>query len=680
MMASMGQADDAPFDLTILFFDDAFQWCEYLFDLFQTYDLTQNSERLNDFPTNEVTLSNIRRSLVQLVIISPQCVESCSTMIEQVTMSTIGLVCGTTEEDIEALYMRIPSSQHWKLVDTTPKTIINETLNMIKRDETYMEMTASKEEQPEDLYLDMEELTDQRDLYEHMQGNTSPGTGNFETDYEDMVPRSNQTVKFIPSSSRCGKSELVVLVFDDFHTIEGKDNFTVEFCRGNKKSVAPADKLNSYTLTVETPTDYPAGHVQAVVCSNNQTIAGSRFTFKSSMDVLADILTECVNPIEFLCDTMNISPGDHIHLDSYLSNLSKQVMETERFRDVFGVGVSKSEKSDKKYPTILHFAAKYGLSDLCVNMMNMPCVVQALNLTNCHGKTPPDLAEESGFTDLKAVLQSYQDNDLYGPVSPQGPDPYVQMDKNTKKSPYGNAATIEAEKMRYTKPFPVAIPAYKVEAVLQGTLEDVYGLYDTLPSTAIKAPPIPIQAVKEEQAPVESPSIQKKNEDNNENSLLHSNLDPGQLQLIDLQKRVARKEITVDEAVKIFEMFPKFTVAKPLGIDPQTLKNELKKKKAKKDTRKLKTRSQSSPMIIGSSNTLPNTATPVGTPKAKRSHSVNIISHPSITQALNEHIGIDSYFCIFQSLCIFLPHQTAIYSLDVIVFNFTVCFWKFLYF
>ncbi|XP_071951947.1 uncharacterized protein [Antedon mediterranea] len=644
-MASMGQSDDVPFDLTILFFDDAFQWCEYLFDLFQAYDLTQNSERINDFPTNEVTLSNIKRSFVQLVIISPQCVESCSTMIEQVTMSnsTIGLICGTNEEDIELLYKRIPSAKSWKLVDTTAKSIVTETMTMIKQPQIY---ESNEELLSEAYYMEMNK-DDQVDLYLPMIGDSSNDiymdmeNPNMVDDsiYEHMGTQQSKNVtvipRVIPSTTRCGRSESVVLLFKD--AIEGED-FTVEFCKGNKKTTVPAIKVNPCTLTIETPKDYPSGCAQATVYANSKKLATCRFTFQSSMDALADILDHCSNPIEFLCDTLNMSPGDCNQLDSYLSNLSKRIIDTDRFRDAFGVDdMSVPGKCNKEYPTILHFAAKYGLSDLCVVMMNMPCVSQALNLSNRNGKTPADLADESGFSDLNAVLKSYQDSDIYDPTFiNQGPNAYVEMDP--KKKAYGNTAKMAS--IHYVKPFKVPIPAYKIEKVLKGNPEDVAALYDTLPSPLkVPSPPMKTEPAIPSKAPL---SIDKNNQEKDEHIVPPSSLDPFQRELIKLQESVKQNEITVDEAVKIFENL-RTSLTNPLRIpmiDPQLLKKEIEKKKKPKDgkkgpPRKIRTRSQSSPMLVGSSNTLPKKEPPVTT-KAKRSHSVNIISSPSKYQVHSE--------------------------------------------
>ncbi|XP_071951955.1 B-cell scaffold protein with ankyrin repeats-like isoform X13 [Antedon mediterranea] len=643
-MASMGQSDDVPFDLTILFFDDAFQWCEYLFDLFQAYDLTQNSERINDFPTNEVTLSNIKRSFVQLVIISPQCVESCSTMIEQVTMSnsTIGLICGTNEEDIELLYKRIPSAKSWKLVDTTAKSIVTETMTMIKQPQIY---ESNEELLSEAYYMEMNK-DDQVDLYLPMIGDSSNDiymdmeNPNMVDDsiYEHMGTQQSKNVtvipRVIPSTTRCGRSESVVLLFKD--AIEGED-FTVEFCKGNKKTTVPAIKVNPCTLTIETPKDYPSGCAQATVYANSKKLATCRFTFQSSMDALADILDHCSNPIEFLCDTLNMSPGDCNQLDSYLSNLSKRIIDTDRFRDAFGVDdMSVPGKCNKEYPTILHFAAKYGLSDLCVVMMNMPCVSQALNLSNRNGKTPADLADESGFSDLNAVLKSYQDSDIYDPTFiNQGPNAYVEMDP--KKKAYGNTAKMAS--IHYVKPFKVPIPAYKIEKVLKGNPEDVAALYDTLPSPLkVPSPPMKTEPAIPSKAPL---SIDKNNQEKDEHIVPPSSLDPFQRELIKLQESVKQNEITVDEAVKIFENL-RTSLTNPLRIpmiDPQLLKKEIEKKKKPKDGKK-DTASPAALAKIKGSPKIPHDMAPMFDVKSDGSRPSSIASSQSRTSTCSRDSSV----------------------------------------
>ena len=51
-------------------------------------------------------------------------------------------------------------------------------------------------------------------------------------------------------------------------------------------------------------------------------------------------------------------------------------------------------------PTLLHFAAKYGLEQLCITLLTFPGGRHALKIKNNNGKTPYKLAIAGEFTHL----------------------------------------------------------------------------------------------------------------------------------------------------------------------------------------------------------------------------------------------------------------------------------------
>ena len=58
-------------------------------------------------------------------------------------------------------------------------------------------------------------------------------------------------------------------------------------------------------------------------------------------------------------------------------------------------------------PTVLHFAAKYGLKTLCSILLGYPGAYQAMQTQNCDGDTPSSLAEKNGDESLKSFLENY---------------------------------------------------------------------------------------------------------------------------------------------------------------------------------------------------------------------------------------------------------------------------------
>ena len=60
-------------------------------------------------------------------------------------------------------------------------------------------------------------------------------------------------------------------------------------------------------------------------------------------------------------------------------------------------------------PTPLHFAAKYGLSELATRLLDLPDARYASNIFNRDGHSPEDLARQARRTSLAAVLENFRE-------------------------------------------------------------------------------------------------------------------------------------------------------------------------------------------------------------------------------------------------------------------------------
>lgn len=57
------------------------------------------------------------------------------------------------------------------------------------------------------------------------------------------------------------------------------------------------------------------------------------------------------------------------------------------------------------YPTLLHFAAKYGLSDFCKTLMKYPGYKSAREMINKDNRIPSEIASEAGHTVLAEEIK-----------------------------------------------------------------------------------------------------------------------------------------------------------------------------------------------------------------------------------------------------------------------------------
>lgn len=66
-----------------------------------------------------------------------------------------------------------------------------------------------------------------------------------------------------------------------------------------------------------------------------------------------------------------------------------------------------SDQRNEELPTLLHFAAKYGLKKLTTVLLQCPGALQAYSVMNKNGDYPNTLAEKSGFNDLRQFMDEF---------------------------------------------------------------------------------------------------------------------------------------------------------------------------------------------------------------------------------------------------------------------------------
>lgn len=86
---------------------------------------------------------------------------------------------------------------------------------------------------------------------------------------------------------------------------------------------------------------------------------------------------------------------------NYSNDHSYVYLQSNRFIFMFLL----ADVSVTEYPTILHFAAKYGLCGLCDVLMKSPGYRAAKVMKNKDGKTPSQLAFLAGHKSLSETIQ-----------------------------------------------------------------------------------------------------------------------------------------------------------------------------------------------------------------------------------------------------------------------------------
>ena len=119
------------------------------------------------------------------------------------------------------------------------------------------------------------------------------------------------------------------------------------------------------------------------------------------------------DPLEFLCQTLAISPHCKDQLDETLtnnlmSNIPKHGFPLLSFPHPQTKASEAKQKEQAEFPTLLHFSSAHGLEQLTCALLDCPGARQAILQKNCNQLTPSDMARDSGFFDLAEILKAHQ--------------------------------------------------------------------------------------------------------------------------------------------------------------------------------------------------------------------------------------------------------------------------------
>ena len=148
----------------------------------------------------------------------------------------------------------------------------------------------------------------------------------------------------------------------------------------------PCVYLNAYALTCDIPAHLAPGLRRArVIDATSGSDSGVEFgapaflTVDSASESLSRLIESSTNPLSALADALGLDVSDNATLDRHLCKLFRQNTPYEPFDRALRLSSSSSSPSSprptsRKYPSLLHLAAAYGLKDLCANMIDCPGV------------------------------------------------------------------------------------------------------------------------------------------------------------------------------------------------------------------------------------------------------------------------------------------------------------------
>ncbi|XP_003787352.1 phosphoinositide 3-kinase adapter protein 1 [Otolemur garnettii] len=384
-------------DILIVYSPDAQEWCQYLQDLFRSSRQVRSQKMLTHrlgpdacFSAQDLNLFLSARCV--MVLLSAELVQhfyqpALLPLLQRAfhpPYRMVRLLCGV--QDSEVFLKFFPDWAHWQELtcDDEPETYVAAVKKAISEDSGCDSVTDTE---PED------EKCVPYSKQQSLPSGTSPGNL--------MVVQ--------PDRIRCGAETTVYVIvrckLDEQVTTEA------EFSPKDSPSLRIEAKLeNEYTVSVKAP-NLSSGNVSLRIYSGDLVVCETVISYYTDMEEIGNLLSNAANPVEFMCQAFKIVPYNTETLDKLLTESLKNNIPASGLH-LFGINQLEEEdmmtnQRDEELPTLLHFAAKYGLKNLTALLLTCPGALQAYSVANKHGHYPNTIAEKHGFRDLRQFIDEY---------------------------------------------------------------------------------------------------------------------------------------------------------------------------------------------------------------------------------------------------------------------------------
>ncbi|XP_074518353.1 B-cell scaffold protein with ankyrin repeats-like [Halichoeres trimaculatus] len=239
----------------------------------------------------------------------------------------------------------------------------------------------------------------------------------------------------VPSRVSCGSSmEVFILLKND---AAGSDA-EVEFSGENQTVRVKPTRWNEQILCINAP-DFPAGNVEVTVYSNGLALSKTHMQYYTTMEEITRLLARAADPVDFMCQAFEESSVER--LDQKLASMLIEGMPTGGFQGLQCRKMPERELHQADAPSLLHFAAQYGLKSVSSLLLQCPGAERALHTANHHGLTPAEIAKSHGHAELHVLLK--ETLNMFGPAEDNGDASVYEM-----MSTAGTPSTADVQKER----------------------------------------------------------------------------------------------------------------------------------------------------------------------------------------------------------------------------------------
>ncbi|XP_073897540.1 B-cell scaffold protein with ankyrin repeats isoform X2 [Castor canadensis] len=378
-------------DIIVMYEEDAEEWALYLREIFLHIVKRETIllYRLENFSLRHLELLSLNSYKCKLLILSNNLLKDLTPkkcqFLEKILHppeTVVTLLCGMRSSDQLYKLLSIPVSR-WEI---STKQEPEDYISVIKR----VIFRGSED------YLEVNTPT-------HLRVKHS-GEINERNEIEDLeVSRGVMPlVMVIPAEIPCEiPSEIFILLRDE---VIG-EALEVEFISTNKHIRTRPALWNKKVWSMKA-LDFPAGSVTVNVYCDGIIKATTQIKYYTTAKAKEH---PCVaaDPGEDLCQN-NIK-----ELDGVLASIFKHEIPYYEFQSYQNeIYAQKQYTHVKELPTLLHCAAKFGLKNLAIHLLQCSGATWASKMKNTDGSDPAHIAEKHGHRELKKIFEAFAIQDI----------------------------------------------------------------------------------------------------------------------------------------------------------------------------------------------------------------------------------------------------------------------------
>lgn len=237
------------------------------------------------------------------------------------------------------------------------------------------------------------------------------------TDASSRQPQTSESLSFTLFPRKITESQnKVVAMLDKPLSARSTVRVVLEKSNGQRMTLDDMKIRNPFTIMITFPVCLfsKSSLVNLYLEIDGESKGFRQLKCESRTHELDSLLATLCDPMEFLCQTMAISPYCKDQLDETLTqnlmaNIPKHGFPLLSFPANRDLGQSRGREHGE-LPTLLHFSAAHGLERLTCALLDCPGARHALTIRNIHNSTPMDVAKDHGFYDLAEILGAHQHN------------------------------------------------------------------------------------------------------------------------------------------------------------------------------------------------------------------------------------------------------------------------------